>query len=79
MSGGGTCTCIVVVVHDFLAGRWQTAFHRYAMGAAIVEHQLSYAAALAHYDVCMRIATNAHLSKPPRRAALGVIYDEVAR
>ena len=58
--------------------RWQAAFDKYAMGAAASE-QLNYASALAHKDICMQIALRAPLGATPRRAALGVIYDEEAR
>ena len=59
--------------------RWQAAFDKLALGCAMVPHQLSYTAALAHKDICMKVALQAPLGSKPRRAALGVIYDEVAR
>ncbi len=57
--------------------RWQAAFDKLALGCATVPHQLSYPAAVAHKDICMRVALQAPLKDC--RAALGVVYDEVAR
>ena len=58
--------------------RWQAAFDKYALGVAAVA-QLSYVSALAHKDVCKAVSLRAPLSDPPRKAQLGVIYDEAAR
>ena len=55
------------------------AYDKFALGSALVEHQLSYAAALDHRDVCMQVALRSYLTVPKRRAVLGVLYDEVAR
>ena len=58
--------------------RWQAAFDKYALGVAAVA-QMNLVSALAHKDICMAVALRAPLSEPPRKAQLGVIYDETAR
>ena len=55
------------------SARWSIAFDRYAMGSALVQHQLSYPAAIAHKNVCTQLGLTS------RSASMAVIYDEVAR
>ena len=59
--------------------RWSVAFDKFALAGAVVEHQLSFAAALAHKDVCMGVGLAAPRGVVPRRAGLAPIYDEVCR
>ena len=58
--------------------KWQAAFDKYMLAAAITE-QLSLSAAMAHKDICVQVGMRAQFGAVTRRAALGVIYDEVAR
>ncbi|CAK0793421.1 unnamed protein product, partial [Prorocentrum cordatum] len=48
----------------------------YAIGAAVAD-QLAYVSAMAHKQICMRVATNARLGG--RKAHLGMLYDESCR
>ncbi|CAK0828782.1 unnamed protein product, partial [Prorocentrum cordatum] len=48
----------------------------YAIGAAVTG-QLAYASAMAHKQICMRVAMTAHLGG--RTAHLGMLYDESCR
>ena len=58
--------------------KWQAAFDKYMLAAAITE-QMSLSAAMAHKDICVQVGMRAQFGAVTRRAALGVIYDEVAR
>ena len=59
--------------------RWSAAFDKFALSGAMVDYQLTFAAALAHKDVCMNVGLTAPLGVVARRAGLGPIYDEVCR
>ena len=58
--------------------RWALAFDKYAI-AADAAGQMPFASAYAHKEICLNVALNAEFGDKKRRAALGVIYDEVAR
>ena len=55
------------------------AFDKFALAGALVEHQLTYAAALSHKDICMNVGVSAPRGVVQRRAGLAPIYDEVCR
>ena len=55
---------------------WSAAFHRYALAADFVR-QWNLSSALAHYDICLRVAEEARTRGKPQW--LGVKYDEVCR
>ena len=55
---------------------WTAAWHKYALAACVTE-QLTYAAALAHLDVCLRVADEARARKLPMWVAFK--YDELVR
>ena len=59
--------------------RWSVAFDKFALAGALVEHQLTYAAALSHKDICMNVGVSAPRGVVQRRAGLAPIYDEVCR
>jgi hypothetical protein len=58
--------------------RWNVAFDKWALFAAARGH-LSFGKCLEHKEICQRIAFRAMLGSKPRKAVLGVIYDEMAR
>ena len=60
------------------APRWNVAFDKWALFAA-ARGQLSFAKCLEHKEICQKIAFRAMLGSKPRKAVLGVIYDEMAR
>ena len=58
--------------------RWNVAFDKWAIFAAARGH-LSLARAMEHKEICQMIAFRAHLGSKPRKAVLGVMYDELVR
>jgi hypothetical protein len=58
--------------------RWNIAYDKWALFAAARGH-LAFAKCLEHKEVCQKIAFRAQLGSKPRKAVLGVIYDEMAR
>ena len=57
--------------------QWGLAFDKYAI-AATATNQMTFAATVAHKDICLQVAARAHL-KQGRRHFLGVLYDQVCR
>lgn len=56
--------------------QWGIAFDKYAF-AASATRQITFAATVAHKDICLQVAARAQLKH--RRHFLGVLYDEVCR
>ena len=60
--------------------RWSVAYDAFALGQTAVEHQLSYAAAVAHKNTCFKVAFQACVVLPETfRLNLACTYDTVAR
>ena len=57
---------------------WSVAYDKWAIFASARKH-LSFAKCLEHKEVCQKVAFRAPLGSKPRKAVLGVIYDELAR
>ena len=47
--------------------RWSVAFDKFALAGALVDHQLTFAAASAHKDVCLNIGVSAPKGVVQRR------------
>ena len=57
---------------------WNVAYDKWALFAA-ARGQLSYAKCLEHKELCQKVAFRSMLGNKPRKAVLGVIYDEMVR
>ena len=57
---------------------WNIAFDKYVI-AAIATDQWSLGPAMAHKEICNKVAVRAGQSDPPRRHSLGIVYDQVCR